>query len=247
MGDRVSKLLRRLPLPRAESVRAERVTLGLAAVAIATAGTVIASELAHFARRRRESPEVPTPESLVDLAELATRDAVTVARQGYEQAPRHETVLFNILSGFVGAFAFMRLSTWGQRSGWWPIDPVRVRGRHIHHFVPGILVAFLAGGAGLVTSDEQVEESLSALFGVGVGLTFDEAALLLDLRDVYWTREGVLSLQVSFGLSAVLGATILGLRILRRGERRGVEEGLIPGLESETAVAAAAGGAGSIR
>ena len=52
-----------------------------------------------------------------------------------------------------------------------------------------------------------------------MGLTFDEAALLLDLRDVYWTRQGLLSIQLSLGLSAVLGSAILGMRMLQRGER----------------------------
>jgi hypothetical protein len=122
----------------------------------------------------------------------------------------------------------MRLSTTGIRGGWWPFGNVRVRGRHIHHFVPGILVAFAAGGAGLVTQSERLEELLAFPFGAGIGLTFDEAALLLDLRDVYWTREGILSVQISFGAAAILGATILGLRMLRRGERRGEEAGLIP-------------------
>ena len=51
--------------------------------------------------------------------------------------------------------------------------------------------------------------------GVGMGLTFDEAALLLDLRDVYWTEEGMLSVQVSLGLTAILSTAILTLRILR--------------------------------
>jgi hypothetical protein len=66
-----------------------------------------------------------------------------------------------------------------------------------------------------------------------VGLTFDEAALLLDLRDVYWTREGLLSVQVSLGLAALLGGTILALRMLRRGERRAEELGIVPGPEVE--------------
>jgi hypothetical protein len=35
--------------------------------------------------------------------------------------------------------------------------------------------------------------------------------------------------------------TLLGLRILRRGERRSVEEGLIPGLEADTGMQAGAG------
>ena len=115
---------------------------------------------------------------------------------------------------------------------------MRLGGRHIHHFVPGILIAFGSGGAGLVTANERMEELLSLGFGAGVGLTFDEAALLLDLRDVYWSREGVVSLQVSFGLTAVLAATILGLRMIRRGERKGVEEGLIPSVTDTGAQAA---------
>jgi hypothetical protein len=28
-------------------------------------------------------------------------------------------------------------------------------------------------------------------FGVGMGLTLDESALLLELEDVYWSREGL--------------------------------------------------------
>ncbi len=79
-----------------------------------------------------------------------------------------------------------------------------------------------------MTKDQPLEQVLAVPFGVGIGLTFDEAALLLDLRDVYWTPEGVLSVQVSLGASAILGATILGLRILRRGERRVEQAGLIP-------------------
>ena len=60
--------------------------------------------------------------------------------------------------------------------------------------------------------------------GAGMGLTFDEAALLLDLRDVYWTREGLLSVQLSLGATAILSIAILTQRMLRRGERRQEEE-----------------------
>jgi hypothetical protein len=63
-----------------------------------------------------------------------------------------------------------------------------------------------------------------------MGLTFDEAALLLDLRDVYWTREGLLSVQLSFGATAILSIAILTQRMLRRGEQRKEETGEIPPL-----------------
>jgi hypothetical protein len=207
--------------------------MGLAALAVGTAGTVIVGELARLAQRRRRRE--PDPDGVIEsaghaigTAGRATQDAVAVAIEGYEAAPRRETVLFNLLSGFVGSFALMRLSTWGQRGGWWPFGGVRLGGRHIHHFVPGILLAFGSGAAGLLSANESAETALAFPFGAGLGLTFDEAALLLDLRDVYWTREGVLSVQVSFGLVAILGGTILALRMLRRGERRVEERGLIP-------------------
>jgi hypothetical protein len=221
-------------LSRRNGGRADRLTLGLAAVAIGTAGTVIAGEIARLARRRvKEEP--PPAESVLDTAEhaigaagLATQDTATVAIEGYEATPRGETVLFNILAGFVGGFALMRISTAGIRGGWWPTANVTLGGRHIHHFVPGILIAFAAGGVGLITQNRRLEETLAVPFGAGIGLTFDEAALLLDLRDVYWTREGVLSVQVSSATAALLGATIIGLRMLRRGEARVEERGEIP-------------------
>jgi hypothetical protein len=194
---------------------------------------VLVGELVRLTRRRqRQDPDpdgvIETAGHAIGTAGRATQDTVAVAIEGYEAAPRRETVLFNLLSGFVGSFALMRLSTWGQRGGWWPFGGVSLGGRHIHHFVPGILLAFGSGAAGLLSANERAETALAFPFGAGLGLTFDEAALLLDLRDVYWTREGVLSVQVSLGTAAILGGTILALRMLRRGERRVEERGLIP-------------------
>jgi hypothetical protein len=208
--------------------RAERTTLGLAVFALGPAFALIGAELMRMARRRRESGEAETPDNLVESAGFATRDAITVARRGIQATPHHETVLFNLLQGFLGAFALARISTWGIRSGWWPFENVRVSGRHIHHFIPGIVLAFASGIGAITTRSEGAEAALAIPFGVGMGLTMDEAALLLDLEDVYWTRQGLLSVQVSLGVTATLAATILGMRMLRRGEEKGVEEGLIP-------------------
>jgi hypothetical protein len=59
-------------------------------------------------------------------------------------------------------------------------------------------------------------------------MTFDEAALLLELDDVYWSREGLLSIQLSLGLAGVLGATIIALRMIGRGVRESEQAGRIP-------------------
>jgi len=220
-------LKRIVPSRRAQA--ADRLTVGLAGVAIATAGTVMVAEGIRLAWRRLQRHEDPPPlERPLEAAGHATQDAVTVLVEGYEATSRTEKVLFNMLTGFVFAFALVRLSTAGIRGGWWPAGNVRVGGRHIHHFVPGILIAFASGAFGLVTRSEKLERRLAIPFGAGIGLTFDEAALLLDLRDVYWTREGILSVQVSFGLAATLGGAILALRMLRRGEERVEAAGMIP-------------------
>ena len=206
--------------------RSERATVGLAAVALGGAGAVIADQFGRMLGRRAHQRRSREP--LIEAAPAAAIDTVGVAVSGYAAAPRSETVLFNLLGGFLGSFALVRLSTWGIRDRWGPFRNVSVGGHHIHHFVPGILIAFGSGTAALLTDDDRLEQRLAVPMGAGIGLTFDEAALLLDLRDVYWTREGLLSIQLSLGATAILSIAILTQRMLRRGERRQEEEGLIP-------------------
>jgi hypothetical protein len=204
--------------------RSEHATLVLATVALGGVAAVLAGQFGRMLARRSHQE----PDGLVEAAPAAALDTVGAAVSGYAEAPRSETVLFNLLAGFLGSFALVRISTLGIRDDWWPFRNVSVGGRHIHHFVPGILIAFASGTTALLTDDEVLEERLAVTTGIGMGLTFDEAALLLDLRDVYWTRQGLLSVQLSLGATAILSIAILTQRILRRGERRREAEGLIP-------------------
>ena len=215
----------------ASEASAERATVGLAVLALGALGVLISGELVRLARRRRESEETDTPGA------SSTRRAMRPATRSRSPAggsapPPSRAGALQHPPGVSGR-AIARISTWGIRHGWWPAGNVRVRGRHIHHFIPGIVVAFASGIGAITTRSEKMESTLAIPFGAGMGLTMDEAALLLDLRDVYWTRQGLLSVQVSLGVTATLAATILGLRMLRRGEEKGVEEGLIPQLGTE--------------
>jgi hypothetical protein len=195
-------------------------------VALSAAAAVAASQFGRMLNRRSHAPE--DGESLVEAAPAAALDTVGVAVSGYAETPRSETILFNLLAGFLGSFALIRLSTLGVRRKWRPFRDIHVGDRHIHHFVPGIVLAFGSGTVAMLTSDERLEEALAIPFGAGMGLTFDEAALLLDLRDVYWTRQGLLSVQLSLGATAILSIAILTLRMLRRGERTQESAGQIP-------------------
>ena len=90
---------------------------------------------------------------------------------------------------------------------------------------PGILLAFGAGGASVVSRNKSLDRWLAVPFGTGVALTLDESALLLKLDDVYWTEEGIVSVQISLAVVSMLSALVLALRMLRRGERVVLEDG----------------------
>jgi hypothetical protein len=74
-----------------------------------------------------------------------------------------------------------------------------------------------------VSRNEALDQWLALPFGAGVALTLDESALLLELEDVYWTEQGVLSVQITLSAIAFLGALTLSRRLLRRGEQRVLE------------------------
>ena len=172
--------------------------------------------------RRGSAPLPAEADSVVEAAVEAGVETTAAARAGYQAAPAQENALFNLFASFSISLLLSRgiafLLRDRRRVG--PFRNVRVGHRHIHHFVPGIVLAFVTGAVAIVTRDEQLEPKLALLFGTGMGLTMDEAALLLELDDVYWTEEGVFSLQLGAGLVALLGALAIGLRFLRRGEER---------------------------
>ena len=225
--------------PRARRVRsrrrarAGRLTLGIGVVALSTTGAVAGGELARV-WRRGSAPLPAETDDVMGAVEEAAAQTVEVALEGYRATPERETALLQVLASFVLTFGFVRSTTYVIRSRgeFGPFREVRVGRRHIHHFVPGIVLAFLAGGASVISRDERLDEWLAVPFGVGVGLTLDESALLLQLEDVYWTEEGVVSVQITLAAIALLGSVAIALRLLRRGEERVLPEGDTDALES---------------
>jgi hypothetical protein len=215
---------RRRRLRRAAS-RVDRTDV-LGGVALLLAGTVAGGEVAKVWRR--------TP---AELPAEALGQTLDVAVAGYRGGTRREHALLNLLGAFTATWGAARLSAHAihARPRVGPFRNVVLRGRHIHHFVPGILLAFGAGGAAILTRREELEPWLALPFGAGVALTLDESALLLQLDDVYWTEEGVVSVQITFTTLAILSALLLGLRVLRRGEAE-----VLPGGDEAQAAAAAA-------
>ncbi len=194
---------------------------GIAAAAVAA---VVAGEVGRV-WRRGSAPLPHEAPNLLLAAEEAVAETAQVARAGYHQGSTRENAMFNLLSSFVVTFVSARAITYRlrHRPRVGPFRSLRVGRRHIHHFVPGIVIAFGAGTGAIVTRDERLEPKLAVPFGVGMGLTLDESALLLELDDVYWTREGLLSVQITLAVTALLASLALALRFLRRGERAVLE------------------------
>ena len=122
-------------------------------------------------------------------------------------------------------FGITRAITWTIREhgGFGPIKDVTVGDRHIHHFLPGGIIALTAGGVAIGFKDSKFDTYLAIPFGVGVALVLDESALLLELDDVYWTEEGVLSVQIAFAAIAMLSGLAYLIRMLRHGEAQDSE------------------------
>ncbi len=89
-------------------------------------------------------------------------------------------------------------------------DIVLPGGLHIHHAVPGIFLVLTSGYLGLVT-EKKATRPLSITYGIGSALALDEFALWLELRDVYWARDG----RRSFEAVAVAGSVFMGSYALR--------------------------------
>jgi hypothetical protein len=119
---------------------------------------------------------------------------------------------FVLLAAFLLSFLFIRTSARLMRSPkvpWWPGSVVTDGGLHLHHLVWGIILLLISGLLSFVTANTSPgNEILAGVFGVGAGLTLDEFALWIHLRDVYWAEEG----RSSF--DAVVVAALLGSLIV---------------------------------
>lgn len=113
----------------------------------------------------------------------------------------------------LGTFGFIRTSTWMIRNqvSWWPGN-VQVGGTHVHHLVWGICAMMIFGYLGVVYEpDSPWREIVTGLFAIGMGLTLDEFALWVELKDVYWEKEGRKSIDAMIIAGCLAGALVVGL------------------------------------
>lgn len=130
--------------------------------------------------------------------------------------PQEQAALWSWL-GFTTTFAAVRAITYSIRAGKGPFRNLSVGGSHLHHYMWGI--AMISGvGAVAVRGDERTRRhpAIAVTYGTGLALIVDEFALLLDLEDVYWAKQGRVSVDLGVGIAAAGGTTLSAVPILRR-------------------------------
>lgn len=133
-----------------------------------------------------------------------------------ELGPAERSALMS-WAGFSATFAAVRTITYSIRSGKGPFHNVSAGSTHLHHYLWGIA---LLGGVGAVavhgTEKNRRHPAVALGYGTGLALIVDEFALLLDLKDVYWAKQGRVSVDVGIGIVAAGGTVLAALPILKR-------------------------------
>jgi hypothetical protein len=184
----------------------------------------------------------PEPPSTPEQREAATQAAITdpgviadiragqygrgfrrflrVYHEHMPHDPKRER-LFLASVGFVLMFIALRLLTHAIHYNIGPFHNITVGGTHVHHLVWGILLLLLVGYLWLVefgTRDpvSDLASRLSAIaYGVAAALTLDEFALWLNLKDVYWERQGRQSIDAAVIFTALLMVWVWGAPLMK--------------------------------
>jgi len=213
---KIGRGVRRVSASRRRAEHRTRVLAGVAAV------TTVAVAALEYGRvwRRGPAPLPQETDEVLPAAGEALAETVAVARVGYQEVSTYERALFNLFASFLVSFMASRGLAHALRRNhrFGPFRNLVVGDRHIHHFIPGISLAFASGSAAFLVRDERIQSRLALGFGAGMGMTLDESALLLELEDVYWSERGLLSVQIGLTFTALMGALAVALRLLRRGE-----------------------------
>ena len=143
---------------------------------------------------------------------MLTASLASIYRDGIVDTGRETQFLFFV--SFLLTFGFIRTSAHMIRAQvkWWPGN-VQVGGTHIHHLVWGILLVLICGYVGVaIHPGDPWRGIIAVLFGIGTGLTLDEFALWLNLKDVYWSKEGRASIDAVVIAAAISGLLLISLR-----------------------------------
>jgi len=125
-----------------------------------------------------------------------------VARRPETETPR---LARRVLFAFILTFILSRATVFLIMSRRIPLLYLKLRGTHVHHLNYGITLLALTAGYVLLGRPGAVALRRAALlYGVGLGLTYDEFGMWLHLGGSYWQRASVDAVVVVACFLAIL-------------------------------------------
>lgn len=149
---------------------------------------------------------------------MGKRSVVAEFRDAYysELDAGEQSALIAWLS-FAGAWGGVRGITHAIKAGRGPFKNMSLGGEHLHHYMWGIGMLAAVGGVAVRGDEKLRRHPVTAItYGVGLALIVDEFALLLDLQDVYWSKQGRISVDLAVGGIAAAGSVFAAMPVLRK-------------------------------
>ena len=119
---------------------------------------------------------------------------------------------------FTATFGGLRALTWAIHVHVGGFGNISAGGVHIHHYLWGILLLIIVASAGLIERSPAWHSWMGLASGIGLALVIDEAALLIELKDVYWDNAGGISIAIALILIGLAGS------LLALTRARGIDE-----------------------
>jgi len=152
------------------------------------------------------------------FSSLLPKDVRRVFHEDLDESQR--SALLSWLA-FTAMFGGVRGITYSIKDGKGPFRNMSVGGAHLHHYMWGIGLIAGVGGIAVHGEDRQRKHPAVALaYGAGLALIVDEFALLLDLKDVYWAKQGRISVDLGIGGSSLAGTYFAAVPLFRALRRR---------------------------
>lgn len=127
---------------------------------------------------------------------------------------------------FLVTFIISRLTVYLVLGKWLPDFFLTIKGVHIHHFTYGVFILVIVGLYMILRRPEfetPIFKICTALYGIGLGLTFDEFGMWVRLEDQYWVRQSydativilLLLLNIAYYRQVLIGVREVG-KIFKR-------------------------------
>jgi hypothetical protein len=117
------------------------------------------------------------------------------------QSPTNQKIIGVVIFYFLVTFIMSRLVVYLILGRWLPNFFLTIRGVHIHHFTYGVIIIAINGLYLLLRRPETESPMFKiacAIYGIGLGLTFDEFGMWVRLADNYWVRQSYDAMIVVF-------------------------------------------------